>query len=200
MVIYFYGDRTVSGILLIVGLANPGAEYEDTRHNAGAWFVSALAEDANISLRQNPKFHGLHGIAKVKGHDCHLLIPSTYMNNSGQAIQALASYYKIPPRSILIAHDELDLPAGVVRLKFDGGHGGHNGLRDTINHLNSKEFYRLRVGIGHPGNSKDVVNYVLSPPKKSERTEIDHALRTAEGILPFVMGGEFQKAMQFLHT
>jgi PTH1 family peptidyl-tRNA hydrolase len=190
----------VSGILLIVGLANPGAEYEDTRHNAGAWFVSALAEDANISLRHNPKFHGLHGTAKIKGHDCHLLIPSTYMNLSGQAIQALANYYKITPRAILVAHDELDLAPGIIRLKFDGGHGGHNGLRDTISHLNSKEFYRLRVGIGHPGNSKDVSDYVLSPPKKSERVEIDHALRAAEGILPLVMSGEFQKAMQLLHS
>ena len=190
----------MSGILLIVGLANPGAEYEHTRHNAGAWFVSALAEDANINLRHNPKFHGLHGVAKVKGHDCHLLIPTTFMNHSGQSIQALANYYKIAPHSILIAHDELDLSPGIIRLKFDGGHGGHNGLRDTISHLNSKAFYRLRVGIGHPGNSKDVVNYVLSPPNKSERSSIDDALRAAEGILPLVMSGEFQKAMHFLHT
>ncbi len=190
----------MSGILLIVGLANPGAEYENTRHNAGAWFVSALANDADIQLRHNPKFHGLHGIAKVKGHECHLLIPSTYMNLSGQAIQALANYYKIPPKAILVAHDELDLPTGTIRLKFDGGHGGHNGLRDTINHLSTKEFYRLRIGIGRPSNSNDVVDYVLSTPKKSERTEIDNALQAAEGILPFIMSGEFQKAMQFLHT
>jgi PTH1 family peptidyl-tRNA hydrolase len=190
----------VSGILLIVGLANPGAEYEQTRHNAGAWFVSTLADDANITLRHNPKFHGLHGTAKVKGHDCHLLIPSTYMNHSGQAIQALASYYKIGPRQILVAHDELDLQPGTIRLKFDGGHGGHNGLRDTIHHLSTKEFYRLRIGIGHPGAGHDVSDYVLSPPRKSERAEIDTALHQAEGILPLVMAGEFQKAMQFLHT
>jgi PTH1 family peptidyl-tRNA hydrolase len=190
----------VSGILLIVGLANPGAEYEQTRHNAGAWFVSALADDANISLRHNPKFQGLHGIAKIQGHDCHLLIPSTYMNLSGQAIQALAHYYKIPSTAILVAHDELDLPTGTVRLKFDGGHGGHNGLRDTISNVNSKQFYRLRIGIGRPNNTNDVVDYVLAPPKKSERSEIDNALQNAKGILPFVMDGEFQKAMQFLHT
>ncbi len=190
----------MSGILLIVGLANPGAEYEQTRHNAGAWFVSTLADDANITLRHNPKFHGLHGTAKVKGHDCHLLIPSTYMNHSGQAIQALASYYKIGPRQILVAHDELDLQPGTIRLKFDGGHGGHNGLRDTIHHLSTKEFYRLRIGIGHPGAGYDVSDYVLSPPRKAERAEIDTALHQAEGILPLVMAGEFQKAMQFLHT
>lgn len=189
-----------SGILLIVGLANPGAEYEHTRHNAGAWFVSALAADANISLRHNAKFHGLHGTAKVKGHECHLLIPSTYMNLSGQAVQAIASYYKIPTQAILIAHDEIDLPPGVVRLKMDGGHGGHNGLRDIISRLSSKEFYRLRIGVGHPGNSKDVSDYVLASPKKAERTEIDDALKTAEEILPLVMEGQFQKAMQLLHT
>jgi PTH1 family peptidyl-tRNA hydrolase len=190
----------MSGILLIVGLANPGSEYENTRHNAGAWFVSALAKDADVELRQNPKFHGQHGIARVKNHECHLLIPSTYMNHSGRAIQAVASYYKISPQNILIAHDELDLPAGTIRLKFDGGHGGHNGLRDTISNLSTKEFYRLRIGIGRPTNGGDVSDYVLSPPKKSERTEIDNSLHAAEKILPFVMEGEFQKAMQLLHT
>jgi PTH1 family peptidyl-tRNA hydrolase len=189
-----------SGILLIVGLANPGTEYEHTRHNAGAWFVSTLADDANISLRHNAKFHGLHGTAKVKGHECHLLIPSTYMNLSGQAVQAIANYYKIPTQAILIAHDEIDLPPGVIRLKMAGGHGGHNGLRDIISHLNSREFYRLRIGVGHPGNSKDVTDYVLAAPKKAERVEIDNALKAAEEILPLVMEGQFQKAMQLLHT
>lgn len=189
-----------SGILLIVGLGNPGAEYELTRHNAGAWFASSLADDANISMRFTPKFHGMHGVAKVKGHDCHLLIPTTFMNLSGQAVSALANYYKIPPQSILVAHDELDVPVGTIRLKFDGGHGGHNGLRDIIRHLGTNQFHRLRIGVGHPGTGKDVANYVLSPPKKNEREEIDSALRHAEGILPLVMQGEFQKAMQFLHS
>lgn len=189
-----------AGILLIVGLGNPGVEYEDTRHNAGAWFVSTLAKDADISLRPHVKFQGEHGVAKVKGHECHLLIPTTFMNLSGQAVSAVASYYKIPPQAILVVHDEIDLPVGEIRLKFDGGHGGHNGLRDIISHLNSKQFYRLRVGVGHPGNSDDVSDYVLAAPKKAEREQIDAALQAAESILPSVMEGDFQKAMISLHT
>ncbi len=189
-----------SGILLIVGLGNPGAEYESTRHNAGAWFVSTLANDANITLSHSKKYHGLHGIAKIKGHECHLLIPTTFMNLSGQSVLALANYFKIPPESILVAHDEIDLPAGVVRLKFSGGHGGHNGLRDIISHFSSNQFHRLRIGVGRPKHSNDVVDYVLEPPKKSERKLIESALHSAEGILPLVMAGEFQKAMNLLHS
>lgn len=189
-----------SGILLIVGLGNPGAEYEHTRHNAGAWFVSSLANDAGINMRFNPKFHGMHGTASIKGHDCHLLIPSTFMNLSGQSVQALASYYKIPPSAILVAHDEIDLDTSVIRLKFDGGHGGHNGLKDIIRHLNTHKFHRLRIGVGRPTHSHDVINYVLAAPKKTEREQIDAALRDAEGILPLVMSGEFQKAMHLLHS
>jgi PTH1 family peptidyl-tRNA hydrolase len=189
-----------SGILLIVGLGNPGAEYEHTRHNAGEWFVRSLADDANVALRPTAKFRGAHGIATVAGQECHLLVPSTFMNLSGQAVQAVASYYKIPPAAILIAHDEIDLPVATIRLKFDGGDGGHNGLRDIASHLNTKKYYRLRIGVGHPGQRKDVTDYVLSPPKKSERAEIDTAMRAAEDILPYVMKGEFQQAMQLLHS
>lgn len=187
-------------ISLIVGLGNPGAEYEQTRHNAGVWFVDALAAQTNTSLRPAGKFHGLHGTAKLAGHDFHLLIPTTFMNLSGQAVQALASYYKIAPENILVAHDEIDLPAGEIRLKFDGGHGGHNGLRDIIRHLNSNKFYRLRIGVGHPGNSNLVHDYVLNAPKKSERELIDNALQTAEKIVPLMLKGDMQKAMQELHT
>jgi PTH1 family peptidyl-tRNA hydrolase len=190
----------MAGIQLIVGLGNPGAKYEDTRHNAGAWFVSALASDNDLSLRKNAKYHGLHTQTEIKGHECHLLIPTTYMNLSGQAVQAVADYYKIPPASILIAHDELDLPAGTVRLKFDGGHGGHNGLKDIISHLNTKQFYRLRIGIGHPGNRDDVVDYVLKNPSQADHLAIDTALQDAEPILPLIMQGEFQKAMHLLHS
>ncbi len=189
-----------AGILLIVGLANPGSEYAHTRHNAGAWFVDALARDANLQLRQNAKFHGLHGVAKVKGHECQLLIPTTYMNLSGQAVAAVANYYKIPPAAILIAHDEVDLPVATIRLKYDGGAGGHNGLKDIISHLNTKQFYRLRIGVGHPRASEDLVDYVLASPSKTERTAINTALQDAEGILPLVMEGEFQKAMHLLHS
>jgi len=189
-----------SGIHLIVGLGNPGAEYENTRHNAGAWFVSELAHTCHTTLRPVSKFQGFHGIGHLHGHDFHLLIPSTFMNLSGQSVSALASYYKISPQNILIAHDEIDLAVADVRLKFDGGHGGHNGLRDIISHLNSNQFYRLRIGVGHPGVSHEVVNYVLKPPKKSEREEIDTALQQAQQILPNLLEGHFQKAMQQLHT
>lgn len=189
-----------SGIQLIVGLGNPGQEYEQTRHNAGAWFVLELAQISHISLRHENKYHGFHAQAKLHGHDFHLLIPTTFMNLSGQSIQALASYYKIAPANILVAHDELDLPAGDIRLKLDGGHGGHNGLRDTIRHLNTNHFHRLRIGIGHPGTSKEVHDYVLNPPRKAERALIDTAMQNANRILPYVLDGHFQKAMNELHT
>lgn len=189
-----------SGISLIVGLGNPGAEYEQTRHNAGAWFVENLADQNHSTLRHSPKFQGLHTAVKLHGHDCHLLIPTTFMNLSGQAVNALASYYKITPENILVAHDEIDLPIGDIRLKFDGGHGGHNGLRDIIRHLGTNKFYRLRIGVGHPGNSKLVHDYVLHPPKKSERDLIDHAMQDAERVVPLMLDGELSKAMQELHT
>jgi PTH1 family peptidyl-tRNA hydrolase len=189
-----------SGIQLIVGLGNPGADYENTRHNAGAWFVLDLAHTTHTQLRHETKFHGLHGSAHLHGHDVHLLIPTTYMNLSGQSVGALANYYKIPPETILVAHDEIDLAVGDIRLKFDGGHGGHNGLRDIIRHLNSNQFHRLRVGVGHPGNSKEVVDYVLNPPKKSEREQIEVALQEAERVLPRLLNGQYQQATQELHT
>lgn len=189
-----------TAIQLIVGLGNPGAEYEHTRHNAGAWFVDQLARKEQVTLRHETKFHGLHALAKIHGHDCHLFIPTTFMNHSGQAVQALANFYKIPPAAMLVAHDEIDLPVADIRLKFDGGHGGHNGLRDIIRHLNTNQFHRLRIGVGHPGSSKDVSDYVLVPPKKSERIEIDAALERADSIVPLVLTGHFQRAMNQLHT
>lgn len=186
--------------LLIVGLGNPGAEYEQTRHNAGAWFVNDLAHAAHAELRATQKYLGLHALAKLHGHDCHLLIPTTFMNHSGQSVQALASYYKIPPEAILIAHDEIDLPVADIRLKFAGGHGGHNGLRDIIRHLNTNQFHRLRIGIGHPGNSQEVVDYVLKPPKKIELTQIENSLQEVKQVLPLILSGQYQKAMMALHS
>lgn len=190
----------MTGIRLIVGLGNPGAEYEDTRHNAGAWFVENIANDSNVILRSDKKFHGKHAVAKIAGVECHLLIPTTFMNLSGRAVQAVMSYYKISSDALLVAHDEIDIPAGDIRLKLDGGHGGHNGLRDIIDCLHTKQFYRLRIGVGHPGNSKLVVDYVLHQPKKDERKKIDTAMQTAETVLPQLVAGEFQKAMQELHS
>ncbi|MDR3491013.1 MAG: aminoacyl-tRNA hydrolase [Gammaproteobacteria bacterium] len=188
------------GITLIVGLSNPGSEYEHTRHNAGAWFVNELANAAHVTLRHEAKYRGAHGVIKINGEDCHLLIPSTYMNLSGSSVQATANYFKIPASKILIVHDEIDMPTGVVRLKFDGGAGGHNGLRDIISHLNTKQFHRLRIGVGHPGNSKDVVDYVLKAPKKIEREQIDAGITKALDVLPLLAKGQFQKAMMQLHS
>lgn len=189
-----------SPIQLIVGLANPGKEYAETRHNAGAWFIERLAEMSHTQLRKETKYHGLHGVVELHGQTCHLLIPTTFMNLSGQAVSACMKYHKISPASILIAHDEIDLPVGAIKLKYDGGDGGHNGLKDVIRHLHTKQFYRLRIGVGRPTLSNEVVDYVLHPPSKSERLIIDKALDQAQETLPLIMQGEMQKAMQKLHT
>lgn len=194
------GAPVQTGIQLIVGLGNPGAEYAKTRHNAGEWFIRQIAESANADLRKNAKFHGLHDTIKLHQQECHLLIPTTFMNLSGQSVQAVASYYKIPPENILVAHDEIDLSVGDIRLKFDGGHGGHNGLRDIISHLGSNKFYRLRIGVGRPAHSKDVHDYVLHPPKKPELELINIGIEKAIKILPLLMEGKCQQAMMNLHT
>lgn len=191
---------TQSGIQLIVGLGNPGEEYERTRHNAGAWFVLELAQSTHIALRYEPKFHGLYGLARFEHLNCHLLIPTTYMNNSGRAVKALSNFYKIPPESILVAHDEIDLPVADIRLKFDGGAGGHNGLSNIIRYLNTRNFHRLRIGVGRPNNSQEVVDYVLNSPPKLERKQIDASLQEANKILPLLLTGHYQKAMHQLHS
>lgn len=189
-----------TGIQLIVGLANPGDEYTNTRHNAGAWFVEEIARLSHANLRPEKKFHGLHSTAAIDGHTCQLLIPTTFMNLSGRSVRACASFNKIAPTSILVAHDDIDLPVGTIKLKFDGGDGGHNGLNDIIRNLNTREFYRLRIGVGHPGNSKEVVDYVLKNPSKADRKLIDAALLEAQSALPLILNGEMSKAMQTLHT
>lgn len=187
-------------IELIVGLANPGNEYANTRHNVGAWFIDALAYLAHAHLRFENKYKGLYAQAMLHNKVCHLLIPTTYMNHSGQAVRACMGYLKIPPENILVVHDDIDLPAGSIKLKYDGGDGGHNGLKDIIRHLNTKQFHRLRIGVDHPGNSEDVADYVLAKPSKADRQKIEAALQNAEGIVPFLLEGDFQKAMQILHT
>lgn len=187
-------------IQLIVGLANPGKKYAETRHNAGAWFVEDLVRTNNVTLSAEPKFHGLHSQVTLHDQTCHLLIPTTFMNLSGQAVSACMRFYKIQPDAILVVHDEIDLPPGIIRLKFDGGDGGHNGLKDIISHLHTKQFNRLRIGVGHPGNSKDVVDYVLDKPSKVDRKLIDQAMDKAVDTLPLIMNGEMAKAMQALHT
>jgi len=187
-------------IQLIIGLANPGKKYAETRHNAGAWFVEELAAGNRVALNAESKFHGLHGQVNLHGQTCHLLIPTTYMNLSGQAVQACMKFYKINPEAILVVHDEIDLPPGIIRLKFDGGDGGHNGLKDIISHLHTKQFNRLRVGVGRPKTGDDVADYVLDKPSKADRQLIDTAMQKAVETLPLVMEGEIAKAMQQLHT
>lgn len=195
--------ETVSGepIKLIVGLGNPGAMYADTRHNAGAWFTEQLTQAYNTTLTPEKKFFGHTGRILLSGHSVHLLFPSTFMNCSGQSVAAMAHFYRIPAESILVAHDELDFPVGIARLKQGGGHGGHNGLRDIINKMgNNKSFIRLRIGIGHPGNSKDVTNYVLKPPSKAEAPQVHSAIDESIRLLPEIMQGAWNKAVQQLHA
>ncbi len=185
---------------LIVGLANPGAEYAVTRHNAGAWFVEELAKQEHLDWQHMTKFKGACSRVNIGGRDCRLLIPTTYMNHSGQAIIAVAHFFKIPPQDILVVHDELDLPTGAVKLKQGGGHGGHNGLRDTINQLHTNNFQRLRLGIGHPGRSDHVIDYVLHRPSKSDRDKIEQAIQNSLPVLPDIVNGNMQKAMHKLHS
>ena len=188
------------GIRLIVGLGNPGPRYQDTRHNAGFWWVDELARRHGAAFKAESRFHGETARLVVGGHDCRLLKPTTYMNHSGRAVSALARYYRLAPGEILVAHDELDLPCGTVRLKQGGGHGGHNGLRDTIAALGSRDFHRLRIGINHPGHRDQVVDYVLSPPRREEEILIRQALDRAADLLPDLLEGRFQQVMNQLHA
>ncbi len=190
-----------AAIQLIVGLGNPGSEYEKTRHNAGFFLVERLAQLYHRQLKRENKFHGSVAKVSIEGHNVWLLKPSTFMNRSGQAVAALAKFYKIAPEAILIAHDELDLEPGTVRLKRGGGHGGHNGLCDTMAQLGgSKTFQRLRIGIGHPGHASKVSNYVLSRAGKGDQQQIDDAIEHAIQIIPLVVNGEDQQAMNLLHS
>jgi PTH1 family peptidyl-tRNA hydrolase len=196
----FFEAGAIMGIRLIIGLGNPGAQYTATRHNVGAWFIDFLSQQENSSLRIEKQFRAHVGEFSHHGIKRFLLTPTTYMNESGLSVSAFAKFYKINPEEILVAHDELDFDAGVTRLKQGGGHGGHNGLRDIILHLNSADFYRLRLGIGHPGHRDDVSNYVLSNPSRDDRVEIIRAMDESVRVLPELLSGEFQKAFNKLHS
>lgn len=188
-------------IQLIVGLGNPGTEYSQTRHNAGAQLVEQLAAHQHTPLQPEKKFFGLYGKVLIDHRPVHLLIPTTYMNRSGQAVAALANFYKIPTSDILVVHDELDIPPGTARLKQGGGHGGHNGLRDIISKLgNDRNFYRLRVGIGHPGSAAQVSGFVLSKAPVPERDKTQAAIDEALRYLPLALNGDWAKAMNQLHS
>jgi peptidyl-tRNA hydrolase, PTH1 family len=188
---------------LVVGLGNPGKKYERTRHNAGFWWVEQLAREARATLRDDGKFHGR--VAKLSGTpELWLLLPDTFMNESGRAVAALASFYKIEPPEILVVHDELDLAPGVTKLKLGGGTSGHNGLKDIAEALGSRDFWRLRLGIGHPrdmaASEQAVVDYVLHPPRSEEQTAIDEAIARSLEIWPLLADGKTEAAMLKLHT
>jgi PTH1 family peptidyl-tRNA hydrolase len=182
---------------LIVGLGNPGRDYEETRHNAGFWFCARLAQAWGVSLAPESRFHGIVGHSPK---NVWMLLPQTFMNRSGQAVGALARFYRIEPAGILVVHDELDIPPGQLRLKFGGGMGGHNGLKDITSHLGTQDYWRLRIGIGHPGDRNEVVNYVLKPPRREEQVEIDAAIERAADLWPLIERGEWNAAIQRANT
>lgn len=188
-------------IRLIVGLANPGQEYSRTRHNAGAWFINELAKWHNTQLREEAKYFGYTARINVAGQDVRLLVPTTFMNLSGKSVAAIAKFYQIDVTEILVVHDELDLPPGVAKFKQGGSHGGHNGLKDIISKMaNSKEFYRLRIGIGHPGSKEQVTGYVLGKAQKIEQEQMDAAVDEAVRCIDILAKDGMVKAMSRLHT
>ncbi len=187
-----------AGPRLVVGLGNPGAEYSKTRHNAGFWFCEHLAVRLGTAFARESRFHGLVGQSREAG--VWLLMPQTYMNRSGLAVGALARFYRIPPAEVLVVHDELDIPPGQLRLKFGGGPGGHNGLKDITAHLGTQDYWRLRIGIGHPGDRAEVVNYVLDPARREERVEIDRAIDRALDLWPLIALGDWNAAIQKANT
>ena len=190
----------MSEIKLIVGLGNPGREYEGTRHNAGFWWVDEFARVHQMTFKSESKFHGHAARSVVHGREVYLLKPQTFMNVSGRAVAALAQFYKIDAAQMLVVHDELDLPPGSAKLKLGGGHGGHNGLKDIIAHLATRDFWRLRIGIGHPGDRAEVANYVLNAPRKEEHALIELALQRAQEVAPLVIEGKLEAAMLKLHS
>ncbi|MBI5785780.1 MAG: aminoacyl-tRNA hydrolase [Rhodocyclales bacterium] len=185
-------------IKLVIGLGNPGAEYAETRHNAGFWFCERLADELKVSFGKEARYHGW--VASARDAGIWLLMPATYMNDSGRAVQALAHFYRIEPAEMLVVHDELDLPPGRAQLRFGGGLGGHNGLKSLTAHLGTQDYWRLRVGIGHPGDRNEVVNYVLKPPRKEEREEIDATLDRALSAWPQLAKADFNAAMQKINA
>ena len=181
---------------LIVGLGNPGAEYTETRHNAGFWFCERLAQDLGARFNHESRFHGF----VAKAGNTWLLMPQTFMNRSGQSVLALAHFYRILPDEMLVVHDELDIPPGQLRLKFGGGLGGHNGLKDITSRLSTQDYWRLRIGIGHPGDKNEVANFVLNRPRREEQTEIDTAIDRALAAWPKMTKGDWNAATQHINA
>ena len=187
-------------IRLFVGLGNPGPEYEDTRHNAGFWWIDTLARQLGVTLQPDRAYHGLVARANTPQGPVWLLQPQTYMNLSGKSVAALARFFKINPDEILVAHDELDVPPGQVKLKKGGGHGGHNGLRDIHAQLGTPDYWRLRLGIGHPGVKAEVSAFVLRKPPQSERELIYKCIDQAKAALPALLDGDMNKATTVIHA
>jgi PTH1 family peptidyl-tRNA hydrolase len=192
----------LSGLFLIVGLGNPGPQYSQTRHNAGFWFLDALHKSAGIDsgFRTQTKLSAEVCRSSVFGRECILAKPTVFMNHSGQAVRALMDYYKIPVENLLIAYDELDLPPGTIRLKSGGGHGGHNGIRDTFRHLDGTDFLRLRIGIGHPGFKGAVTGYVLSRATADQELSMMQSIGGAIEVMPDLLSGNLSRATKDLHT
>lgn len=190
------------GILkLIVGLGNPGPQHDSNRHNAGVIFLHQLCKSYGGNLRGESKFFGEFGAINIAGNDVKLLFPSTFMNHSGKAVAAVCKFFKIEPKNALVAYDEIDFDVGIARLKEGGGHGGHNGIRDIINAFGgNREFYRLRIGVGHPGDKSMVSNHVLSNPSRSEADLIKGVIEDAVHVMPKAVTGEWEEAMRLLHT
>lgn len=187
-------------IKLFVGLGNPGPQYDGTRHNAGFWWLDAVAQALGVRLVPERSYHGLVARTSVEGRSVWLLEPQTFMNRSGQSVAALARFYKIAPEEVLVAHDELDLPAGQVKLKRGGGHAGHNGLRDIHAQLGSPDYWRLRIGIGHPGVKSEVIHWVLQKPSPEQRRLIEAAIAHSLQAMPALLSGDMEKATQQVHS
>ncbi len=185
-------------IRLVVGLGNPGAEYAQTRHNAGFWFCERLAGQLGVDFANESRFHAR--LAQARSAGVWLLMPQTFMNRSGQAVGALARYHRITPEEILVVHDELDIPPGQLRLKFGGGLGGHNGLKDISAHLGTQDYWRLRIGIGHPGQRTEVVSYVLKSPRQEEHEQIDAAIDRALALWPLIQKADWAAATKQANT
>lgn len=185
---------------LFVGLGNPGPEYEATRHNAGFWWLDAVARALKVNLQPDRNYYGLAARTVVGGETLWLLAPQTFMNLSGKSVAALARFFKIAPQDILVAHDELDIVPGEAKLKFGGGHAGHNGLRDIHAQMGTGDYWRLRIGVGHPGDKSEVVNWVLKKPLAEHRTAIEDSIARSITALPHLVAGEMEKATMLVHT
>ena len=185
---------------LLVGLANPGPEYKNTRHNVGAWFIESILSEKNSTFKFEKKFKANYSKISVLGHDVHVLVPQTYMNLSGQSVLAIMNFFKIKAEETLVAHDDLDLIPGVAKIKLGGGHGGHNGLKDIMNRINSRDFLRLRIGIGHPGNRNYVSKYVVQPPNLEDRAKINVSIDNSLNVMEHIVEYQITKAQNTLHS